>query len=107
MAILKPQIQEALRTAGLTRGATEDSTKEALENAGLGLSETLQTIEHLMSNGTPHIQLRAAETVMKAHGLMKDQQAPMPSITIVINDPESSFKVNPILLPRELNIQPN
>ena|SRR6185436_17618152 len=105
MPILKPQIQQALREAGLDNSEKDKGTLESLNNAGLDLSTTLDTVKSIMTYGeSDHTKLRAAELSLKAHGLMKDQSSPAPSITIVINDPLSKGGINPILLPRELEV---
>ena len=105
MPILKPQIQEALRAAGLdSPKKAESSVSDSLDSAGLGLSETLETLEHLLVNGTEASRLRAAELAVKLRGLLKEQSAPLPSITISIKDSFGQPVENPILLPRELHL---
>ena len=107
MPILKPQIQEALREAGLLENEEKTGVLESLDRAGLSLPQTLETVEGIMTRGgSDHVKLRAAELSLKARGLMKDQASPIPSITIIINDPQAPKDgVNPILLPRELVLQ--
>lgn len=103
MPILKPQIQEALRAAGLEGHEVSPGTKQELEDAGLGIPETLKTLAGIMKfSQSESTQLRASEIVLKAHGLMKDVGPAIPSITIIINDPQAPAR-NPILLPRELS----
>jgi hypothetical protein len=103
MPILKPEIAAALRESGLLGEQTQSGVPESLDRAGLGLDPTLEVVEGLMQRGGSEVvRLRAAELSLKARGLMKDQAAPLPSITIVINDPLSKGGLNPILLPREL-----
>jgi hypothetical protein len=105
MPILKPQIQAALRASGLLDGQEELGASESLKRAGLGLDPTLEVVESLMQRGGSEVvRLRAAELSLKANGLLKDQAAPLPSITIIINDPLSKGGINPILIPRELQL---
>lgn len=107
MPILKPEIAAALRQAGLG-GKTETSEiGEALDTAGLTLESSLQTLKFLEENsGSENTKLRAVEMSVKLRGLLKDQVAPPPSITIQILDPNFESRrtsgVNPVLLPREL-----
>lgn len=101
MAILKPQIQAALRESGIL--SSPDAGIDALlEEADLGTPRILAALEELVSEGSSDaIKLRAAECVLKLKGLMKDQQTPLPSITFVIQDKQAP-SVNPILFPREM-----
>lgn len=105
MPILKPEIQEALRQSGLL-SPEKEGIEESLDRAGLSLSETLETLGDIQNNPTVSegYRLRAAETSLKVRGLMKDQQQPLPAITIVINDPHSPIGINPILIPREISL---
>lgn len=104
MPILKPQIQAALREAGLEGSEVSQGTKKDLDDAGLGVPETLKIVANIMKySASESTQLRAAENVLKAHGLMKDSGPSAPSITIIISDPDAPSR-NPILLPRELSL---
>lgn len=103
MPILKPEIQKALAAAGINKTA-DSSINDKLEMAGLGVHDTLTELADIMNRSdNDGYRLRAIEMVLKAHGLMKEAAAPMPSVTIVINDPSSSDSqrsINPILVPR-------
>lgn len=101
MPLLNANIQQALREAGLSPSDKERTTQEALKDAGLSLGETLATVSQIMYNGSSDaLRLRAAEDVLKAHGLMKDTAVQAPQVIININDPAAAGKPNPILFPR-------
>ena len=105
MPILKPEIQAALRAAGLAPQDQNRSLTEELDASGLSVRETLDTVTSIMIHGeSDHTRLRAAELSLKARGVLKDAAAPIPSITIVINDPLAPRGINPILIPRELTV---
>lgn len=111
MPILKPQIATLLREAGL--GPRHDSDiGHALDDAGLSIVDTLDVLSSIVQNGGSEItKLRAVDLALKVRGLLKDQAAPMPSITVIINDSSAprgtlgtrgTRGVNPILIPREI-----
>jgi hypothetical protein len=101
MPILSPEIQRVLRTAGLKKD--NETIQEKLDSSGLGLTETLELLAEIAQTSTNEsVRIRAAETVLKLHGVLKDQAPPPPSITIVINDGKDTPSTNPILLPRQL-----
>ena len=104
MPLLKANIQDALRAAGLAKPeGSKGSVEEQLDEAGLSLTETLEQIENVLTRGTSDaVRLRAAETLLKVRGLMKEQSAPPPPITIVIQGTGTTPEINPIFLPREL-----
>ena len=109
MPILKPEMQAALRAAGLSKGSRIETSEigAALDDAGLSIEETLQTLKFLEENSqSENTKLRVVELTHKLRGLLKDQVAPPPSITIQILDPAFASArtsgVNPVLLPREL-----
>lgn len=104
MPLTKPDIQEALRSVGLVT-EKEASISDKLDIAGLSVQTSLEILSDIAHGADKSTEkLRAVETAMKLRGLLKDQQAPPPSITIVINDPQGEHTgVNPILLPRQLN----
>jgi hypothetical protein len=107
MPILKPEIQKALRAAGLTREVSEVPLSDRLEVAGLGLDSTLEILHDLAHNsGNENTRRQAIETVLKLHQVLKDQPAAPPSVTIVIQDPHMvAGSVNPILIPRDTTKQ--
>jgi hypothetical protein len=104
--LLSPNISAALVEAGLSEkeGAAPDIKKQ-LERAGLGTAEILEQLSVEMSQAeSSSNRLRAIELGLKVHGLMKETAVALPSITIVINDAEAPKGVNPILLPREIQV---
>ncbi len=106
MPLLSPEIskiQKVLNNAGL--GPKKDQTiLERLEDSqSLNIQSSLDSLGEIMENGeTGAIRLRAIETVLKLHGVLKDAQAPPPSITIIIKDASGNETngINPILIPR-------
>lgn len=108
MPLIKPEIQNVLRAAGLTKEkplASESSIIEKLDDAGLSLPEILEQLAFIAKeSGNEALRARCLETALKAHGALKDTTPAPPSFTIVIQDSSSSALngVNPILLPRQL-----
>lgn len=105
MPILKPEIQKALSVVGLNKNSESSNITDKLDIAGLSLHETLSELADIMGRSdNDGYRLKAIEMVLKAHGVMKEAAAPMPSVTIIINDPGSSTSlnnsINPILIPR-------
>lgn len=87
------------------------STSERLQLAGLGLDQTLENLAHTANNSANEgLRVRANETALKLHGILKEAAAPSnPTFTLIINDsqpPASATKdlegVNPIFIPRQL-----
>ena len=107
MPLMKPDIQNALRAVGLDKTDNGDSVKDSLKNNNLGVDDLLRRISETVSFGeNEHSRLRAIELGLKLHGLLKEgQTSQVPSITININDPSSQGSVNPVLVPREIQIQ--
>lgn len=107
--MIRPEIESVLKEVGLLKERKEETPKELkeqLNDAGLNLDKTLETVGWLMENGASDIiKLRAAEDALRVHGLMKDQPAAAPVINIIIKD-ESALaqEVNPILIPREVQL---
>lgn len=110
MPILKPEIQKALRVAGLAKETVDSSLSDKLELRGLSLDSTLEVLFDLVHNSSNEvIKRQAVDTVLKLHGVLKEQAAPPPSITIVINDSKSEVTpegLNPILIPRNTSDYP-
>lgn len=120
MPLMRPEVQELLRKAGLAPEATAKDLRplsEKLDAAGLSLEETLDEVAIIMkSTGNDSLRLRAAETILKAHGALKESAPAPPSFTIVIQESLGNGDstqpladatnlpsgVNPILLPRQL-----
>lgn len=103
MPLLRPDIQKVLRETGLAT-AEGGSISEKLDAHALSVDEILDGLSDVVHGAdTSAVKLRALETASKLHGILKEQAAPPPSITIVINDPASAGQVNPILIPRQLH----
>ncbi len=112
MPLIKPEIQNLLRKAGLApeQSKIDQTLVEKLDCAGLDLDSVLEELNTLAkSSGNEALRLRALETALKAHGALKDSAPAIPSFTIIIQDPShlsdqqvNSTQVNPILLPRQL-----
>jgi hypothetical protein len=109
MPLIRPEIQQILRKAGLQGPApAQDQTlTEKLDASGLDLVSVLDELNTLAkSSGNEALRLRALETALKAHGALKDTAPAVPSFTIIIQDGASGEttnpQVNPILLPRQL-----
>lgn len=114
MPIMRPEVQEMMRNAGLVDGQkisapAEDTIAAKLERAGLGLEEVLLNLAQTANNSANEgLKVRANETALKLHGALKETAAPsVPAFTIIINDSASKpveihEGVNPIFLPRQL-----
>jgi hypothetical protein len=104
LPLLKANIQEALRAAGLAKPAGSAGTvEEQLNAAGLSNEEIFEEAAILMKAGTSDaVKLGAINSILKVKGLMKEASAPPPAITILIQGTGAQPAVNPILLPREL-----
>lgn len=115
MPLLNPEIQKALRAAGLEKGTpspTEtpevNNVQGYLNDAGSSLEESIKRLVHIAENSTSEaLRLRAEEGILKLHGVMKDQAPALPTINIIIQEPAGSVGrgvqgTNPIFLPREL-----
>lgn len=116
MPILKPDIQKALRQAGLSSEPTDaNSLQELLTEKELTLSDTLDLLKDQLYSSNEAIKQRAVDNLLKLHGVLKEQpQAALPSITIVIKDPgreaapvgslpnDTQSQINPILIPRQI-----
>ena len=110
MPLIKPEIQNLLRKAGLApeQSKIDQTLVEKLDCAGLDLDSVLEELNILAkSSGNEALRLRALETALKAHGALKDSAPAIPSFTIIIQDGASAHEttnpqVNPILLPRQL-----
>ena len=120
MPLIRPEIQKILRESGLLESEEVKARKDArplaerLDAAGLGLDETLEELAMVAKgSGNESLRVRCLETVLKAHGALKESAPSAPSFTIVIQgqavgDPSHTKQanipdgVNPILLPRQL-----
>lgn len=101
MPILKPEIQAALREAGLSKDST--SLTEKLDRADLSVDDAIVMLGDIARGGDTAQRQRALDTILKLHGVLKDV-VQVPQVTIIINDPDGPKGINPILIPREKTI---
>lgn len=107
MPLLKANIQDVLRAAGLAKTGTTGTVEDQLVEAGLSNEEIFAEAETLMKRGSSDaVRLGAINSILKVKGLMKEASAPPPPITIVIQGTGITPEVNPILVPREINPVP-
>lgn len=102
--MIRPEVQRVLEETGVIPSQASKDLPSQLNNAGLGIEGLLENLSTLMvSSQSDHLKLRAIETALKMQGVLKDQAAPPPSVSIVIQDAAGQTQgVNPIFLPREL-----
>jgi hypothetical protein len=118
MPLIRPEIQNMLRKAGLgpevkTPGS-EGSLSEKLDAAGLSLEETLEHLAFIAKeSGNETLRFNCLKAVAQMHGALKETAPAPPSFTIVIQGDQLSHLpssvpdgipqgINPILLPRQL-----
>lgn len=78
--------------------------KELLDESGLSLEDTLGKLKELRDfSESEQTKIRINEAVLKMHGVMKEEGSSIPTINIIIQDPNAPAGINPILLPRELH----
>lgn len=107
MPLLKANIQDALRAAGLSKSSASVTVEDQLVEAGLSNEEIFAEAETLMKRGSSDaVRLGAINSILKVKGLMKEASAPPPPITIVIQGTGPTPGVNPILVPREISALP-
>lgn len=110
MPIMKPEIQQLLRQAGLSKAPLEadSSLNDKLESAGLGLSKLLEELGAVIGGtGNESLKVSALRDALKLHGVMKETQPQMPSFTIVIQEGakvagSAESQSENIFLPRQL-----
>lgn len=108
MPIINHDIQKALRLAGIVKEENTEDTgiQSRLDRHNLSLTETLDHLANIVSNAdTSTVKLRAVDTILKLHGVLKETAAPPPSINIIINDSKAITGINPILVPRQESVQ--
>ena len=109
MPLIRPEIQEVLRSAGILPEKSEEkiSIQESLEGSGLGLPELAEELVSLAKHsGNEGIRLRALEIGAKLHGILKEsQQSPrdLPQFNIIIQTSRPSGDPSEILFPRSAN----
>lgn len=103
MPLLNPtQIHQALNPRKTPKSG-ERSNSDLLDEAGLSKEEVLLNVASMMRSGeTDGVRLKAADTALKLHGMMSADASDVPHVTIVIHD--STLSINPILIPREMNV---
>lgn len=102
---LSPQsIQQVLKEARTFAGGKSDEKSELselLEESGLGVQDTLNTIGELMRGAdTSAVRVRAAETSLKLNRLLADDDIKGQTIVNIIIKDSQFDGLNPILLPR-------
>ena len=111
MPIINHDIQRALRVAGIVKddNPTDTGIQARLDRHNLSLDETLAHLSDLVTGSdTSAVKLRAVDTILKLHGILKETAAPPPSINIIINDSLGTpvgNGINPILIPRRESVQ--
>lgn len=105
MPLIKPEIQQALRVAGLLPEEKESnlSFTEQLDASGLSNVELADELVHLAKNSqNESLRLRALELAARTRGLLKDAtNTQIPNFTIVIQSGADAPLDNPILFPRK------
>lgn len=110
MALLRPDVQKILEEAGIAAerpSPLSDDVNSKLINHGFSFDDDLSRLSDIADNSKSEaLRLKATELSIKMKGLLKDQVAPPPSCTIIINDSSAVQKlvngVNPILVPRQM-----
>lgn len=106
MPLIKPEIQNVLRAAGLEREPSSGTLSDKLDLAGLSEDQICEELSQIAtSSGNEAIRLRALELALKTKGALKETPPQIPSFTIVIQSassqsPQSDPQVNPIFFPR-------
>jgi hypothetical protein len=103
-------MEDVMKEAGLLRPAPKASEsdkfdlKQELNDSGLDLRSLFSQIATVLeTSDNEQLKQRTRESVLKMHGVLKENTVPpAPPVMIVINDPNSNFSINPILLPREI-----
>lgn len=85
---------------GTKRGGLKKSVKDLLEEYDIGSEDAIELLSGIAHRGeSDAIRLRAIDTALKLSGdLAETPQVPI--VNIIINDKESTFEINPILIPR-------
>lgn len=104
MPIISPNIQAALRKAGIAKESSDIPLPERLDANNLSIDELLCELSNIVQGGDTPQKLRAIDTGLKLHKVLNDQPASIPQISIVIQDKFSVAgaicDINPILIPR-------
>jgi len=114
MPLIKPEIQKILRASGLDVSEPSEapvgSISEKLDNAGLSKDELAEELSIIIkSSCNESLRLRAIESALKAHGVLKENQPiTVPSFTVIIKNSAAASdetttdttNLNDILFPR-------
>ena len=87
MPLIKPEVQQVLRKAGLLEDEKVDngSFVDGLTSAGLTNEAIADELVSLaLHSNNEALKLRALEIVMKARGALKDTPVQVPSFTVII-----------------------
>lgn len=100
-----PEINKALVAAGLTKAA-DDSEIDLYEKHELSDEDVIMKLSSMASGaGSEALRLRALELAMKAKKMLtNDLGVSSTNINIIIQDPNGPKGINPILIPREVQI---
>lgn len=107
MPLIKPEVQKNLRALGLADGPDEQegTISDKLNRAGLSTEDIASELSHIARNSANEtLRLRALETAMKAHGVLKDSASvQVPSFNVIIQqvDGSGALEANKILFPRQ------
>lgn len=90
-----------LRPVAKTNKNLERDVPTQLEAVGLGIQDIFEQMACVLSESPNEVlKQKVRDSVLKMHGVLKESEAPPQSVTIVINDPNSIYTQNPILIPR-------
>lgn len=114
MPLLKPEIKRALeeiRKGSESKGDEEENLQDKMDSAGMSVEMQLERLANLQADGggSVGVQLQAIKIGLQISGLLKENErnaSTIPSIQIIIEDPQSREKINPILIPRP-TVKPN
>src|SRR5712671_100557 len=80
MPLLSPHgLHEVLKEAGIASTADPSKIREILNEKGLSLSETVDTLRDLSGTSNEHLKLRTTELLLKLHGALDngEQKGPV------------------------------
>lgn len=104
MPLIKPDIQRALRSAGIDNTTGDESLSELMDKKDMSLSQILDDLSDFIKTSTNEpLRMRAIEMALKMKGALKEQAATaLPTININIQDSQANVTsdINPILVPR-------
>lgn len=95
-------VHKILKEAGILKKGQKTDLASALEDSGLGLSETLNRVRQIAEGGdSDSVRINANKMVLEMHGALKqDTGRNIPAVNITIVD-SASVSINPILMPRK------